>query len=606
MEKAIKKPYKGKTQRGYVEVYGWNWPTDIYPTKLLVEMACFREKMAKRMKFLDGGVSPAHHFKQIALALWPESGENGRTAFIWNPWADIMLEESVRENFVAVAGSGGFGKSEFYAIWGIVNFLVDPTHTLVFVTSTTIGASKKRIWGKIVKYWNAISGIPMFSYGKLVDSAGMVRYVDKNGVAILGDLVGITLVPAEKSKEKDAMGKIQGMHQERIVFIADEHSEISESVTEAAIYNLKLSAAFFQFIGMANPASYTDAFGSFAKPKDGWDSINVEMDKWETARGVCIHFDHMRNPNVIAGRKVYKWMPDQEDIDAEMKVHGGNTSAFWRMYRGFWVPAGVDDAVFTEVEIINSKAMDKAVWQDNKLIKLSFMDPSFTNGGDRTVACFGTFGENLEGLKVLQFDEWLTFQEDVTDKTLTRSQQVAQWWRNACIKRGVQPRYAGLDATGGGGPLSDMITVVWSKDIYKLNFGGKASELPVSAYDPTPSCERYVNACTEIWFSTKEYMLTGQIKGIDKDCMREMVLRKIDKHGEKNIGLRLKVLPKAEMKSKHGFSPDYAEAALGLCALARERLGFHTRDGVKAMSTQPEAVASWKPLFQKYQNVYNV
>jgi hypothetical protein len=173
------------------------------------------------------------------------------------------------------------------------------------------------------------------------------------------------------------------------------------------------------------------------------------------------------------------------------------------------------------------------------------------------------------------------------------------------MTRGVQPRNAGYDKSGAGGPLGDFISVAWSKDVYGLQFGGRASDKPVSAYDPTPSHERYVNSVSEIWYSAKEYMRTGQVKGIGDELMREMCMRKLDPNGEKNLALRIKVLPKSEMKQRFGISPDIADAGMGLLALARERLNLDSSTATKALNPNNKSDSKgWKQAFSKFKAIY--
>ena len=171
-----------------------------------IELACFREKMAERMPRNLGGVGPSWHFKAIALSLWPEESVSGNPHFIWNSWADRMLRAACKYRYLAIAGSGGFGKSEFFAIWLIVNFLCDPANTICLATSITVSVSKKKLWGKVVTFWTPLEklGFP----GKLVDSLHIIRYVDENGVPIKGDLAGIALVVGERKKEKEAVGRL--------------------------------------------------------------------------------------------------------------------------------------------------------------------------------------------------------------------------------------------------------------------------------------------------------------------------------------------------------------------------------------------------------------
>jgi hypothetical protein len=598
----IKTPFLGDPEPGFLHQYGYNWHKKTH--QIAIELAIFRDKIAKRIPADTGGYNTQHHFKRIAKAFWPERDPKAQAKFIWHPWADRMLDASCNNDYLAIAGSGGFGKSQFFAIWAIINYLCDPQNTIVLATSTTIKASKQRIWGKIVQYWQVCEnlGLP----GRLVDSLNTIRYVDTSGKAVMGDLAGITLIPGEKKKEKEATGKMQGIHQKNVIFVADELSELSEAITEVAFYNLNKGCERFQFIGISNPASYVDAFGKFAKPKDGWETISVDDDEWDTSRGLCLHFDTLKNPNMMEGKKIYSWMDGPEDLE-RVPQEERNTASYWRMYRGFWCPAGVTDQIYSEVEIVNSKAMDSAIWLDDETVRVAFLDPSFTNGGDRTILYLGTVGKLAEprGFKGLQFDEFIQFHEDVTDESKTRSQQVVEWFRNECVARGVQPKNAGYDKSGAGGPLGDFISVAWSKDVYGLKFGGKASDRPVSAYDPTPSCDRYVNAVSEIWYSAKEYMRAGQIKGICNELMVEMCQRKLDPNGEKNLQLRIKVLPKTEMKMRFGMSPDIADSAMGLLALCRERLSLDSSSATKALNPQnKESTRGWRDAFKKFRAVY--
>lgn len=493
--------------------------------------------------------------------------------------------------------------SELYAIWAIICYLADPMHTTVLVTSNTMGAAKLRIWGKIVKYWEACERLDL--PGKLVNSLSVIRYVSPEGKE--SDISGIMLVSIDKSKAKEATEKIQGIHNENVIFVGDELATMSESATQAAFYNLPKGCRRFQFIGLANPDSHSDTFGKFAKPKAGWHSITVESEEWETDWGLCIHLDGFKSPNFILGYKKYEFLPSLEELDV-VPVDARNTAKFWQQWRGFWAPDGITDRVYSEVEVINSGAMDKAVWLNNDKIKIAAIDPSFVNGGDSTFACIATVGYAVDpmGLKILQFDEWIEFIEDITNTTKTRNVQAVEWFRKICTDRGIKPYHAGYDSTGGGSVWGDLLMQAWSREVFGLGFGKKASELPVSAYDPTPSHERYANMVTEIWYSGKEYMRANQIKGIDDRMMSEMCQRRLDPRGEKNLSLRIKVMPKSQMKAENGgVSPDYVEAAFIALALARERCGLDSGSAIKKQNPQNrEAAKNWKSIFSKFSSAY--
>lgn len=521
------------------------------------ELYSFRNPVAVE----KGGELPEHHFKRIVSALWPDDGPK---PFVWHPWAERMLSAACTNKYLAVAGCASSGKTDFYAIWAIVNFICAPYDTMVLVTSTTLKDSRKRIWGSIRDYWQAAPPLP----GKLVDSMGLIRFEDGTGGT--SDKCGITLIAAEKKKEKEAVGKLIGFKNKRVIVIADEMPELSESILEASASNLSLNPEF-QFVGIGNPASRFDAFGILAKPKNGWQSISPLDDEWETERGLCIRFDGEQSPNVVTGKMLYPWIVTQSKLDEAKSRFGENSLAYYRMFRGYWAPTGDEDNIYSETEIISAGADTEAIWLEPPT-KVAGLDPAFTNGGDRTPIQFGEFGISRDGIPTLMFTHRKLLQDNVHDKKRTRTEQIVQQFKDVCDAEGVEPWCAAYDKSGAGGPFGDVVSMVWSPEVLGVQFGGKASELPVSISDQTISSERYTNRVTELWFSAKELIRTGQLKGIDRELAKEMTARKYTT--KKGVSLRMEVEPKTEMKARTGASPDLADAAMILIELCRQRFGF--------------------------------
>jgi hypothetical protein len=508
-----------------------------------------------------GGLPKAEHFKRIVSALWPEDGPK---PFVWHPWAERMLDASCENKYLAVAGCASSGKTDFYAVWAIVNFITAPYETMVLVTSTTLKDSRKRIWGSIRDYWQAAPPLP----GKLVDSMGLIRFDDGTGGT--SDKCGITLIAAEKKKEKEAVGKLIGFKNNRVIVIADEMPELSESILEASASNLSLNPEF-QFIGIGNPASRFDAFGILSKPKNGWQSISPLEEEWETERGLCIRFDGEKSPNVLTGKLLYPWIVTQAKLDEAKVRFGDNSLAYYRMFRGYWAPTGEDDNIYSETEIIASGADQDAIWIEPPT-KVAALDPAFTNGGDRTPVQFGLFGVSREGIPTLMYTHRELLRDDVTNRKKTRTEQIVQQFKELCDEEGVEPFCAAYDKSGAGGPFGDVVSMMWSPEVLGVQFGGKASDLPVSITDATLSSDRYVNRVTELWFGAKELIRTNQLKGIDRELAKEMCSRKYAT--QKGVGLRMVVETKTDMKARTGESPDLADAAMILIELCRQRFGF--------------------------------
>src|SRR4030095_15859559 len=142
----------------------------------------------------------------------------------------------------------------------------------------------------------------------------------------------------------------------------------------AAVSNLSLNP-FFQFIALGNFKSEFDAFGTFIRPADGYDSISVEDEEWDTELGVCLHLDGMKSPNIIGGKD--KWpIYNSENLAAHKRDLGPESSMFWRMCRSFGAPIGTADTIYTEADMRNGRAANpECLWMKDP-VRVSSLDPA--------------------------------------------------------------------------------------------------------------------------------------------------------------------------------------------------------------------------------------
>ena len=122
-----------------------------------------------------------------------------------------------------------------------------------------------------------------------------------------------------------------------------------------------------------------------------------------------------------------------------------------------------------------------------------------------------------------------------------------------------------IDSTGEGGGLADIMMREWSPLINRVEFGGKASNLPVSLEDGRESHEVYANRVTELWFSMREWVQHGQVGGLDRETIIEFCQRLFNDEKRKIVVER-----KADMKGRIGCSPDLADAAVLIIDMARK------------------------------------
>lgn len=440
-------------------------------------------------------IGKPNHFWTVVDLLWPEGSPKH---FVRHPWAEKMTEEACKNDYLGINGAASVGKTDWGAIWALINWWCAPSDTLVLVTSTSLKESRKRIWGSIKEYYLAVKGeMP----GKLVDSMGQIK-PDPCAEFPTSDKCGVALIAGEKARESQEIGKLIGIKNQRVIMIADEMPELSETLIKAAHSNLS-GCPHFQMIGMGNFKSIYDPFGVFTTPVAGWNSITLEDEEWQTERGKCLRFDGLKSPNILLGEDVWP-IYGSKNLREHNKLKP-NSLEFWRMCRAFPCPEGAEQAIYSESDLLAGRVHEKTTWQGTK-IHLSSLDPAFTTGGDRCAQCFGWLGMSKEGIYTLELEKIVLLVEDARLKDKPRAFQIAQQFKDNCIREGVAPFNAALDASGAGIPFGEICVELWSNQILRVQFGGAASEHIVSETDTRKSKEVYVNRVSEIWYGGLGYV----------------------------------------------------------------------------------------------------
>jgi hypothetical protein len=508
-------------------------------------------------------------FWRCSEILWDQP--NGDNLVEYQPWSEKIIQKACANKYLAIGGAASSGKSHIMAAFGILQWMCAPEETLVLMTSTTLREARKRIWGSVIKLLSVIDGVPL----KIRDSIGSANFVDEGGRVF--DTLGLSLIAAERSKTREAIGKMIGIHTPRVILIGDELSELSLSIMEAGLSNLAANP-YFQFIGLSNPASRFDAFGVWSEPCGGWDSIVVERDlEWKTKYGgEFIRLDAMDSPNVLFGEDLYSYLPTLSKInEARDNLGGENSRGFMRMFRAVFFDGDEESGIYSESEIASSGSLTKAIFK-GPVIHLAAVDPSFSSNGDRTIMVTGSLGYDTNGQYSLSVDEVIPIYEDETNKAVPRTYQIARKIKDLCVARGISPEDLVIDSTAAGAPFCDVVAGEWSNQLLRVSFGGGASHRRVSASNRTPAKDLYVNRVSELWFVGKEFLRCRQFFGIPNEVAVDMTARTYEM--VKGSNLRMKVEPKQEFKSRIGRSPDIADAMFLLIELARQRHSFVSID----------------------------
>jgi hypothetical protein len=515
------------------------------------------------------------YFWRICDELWNHE-DLPEPMMVRHPWAEQMIRAALKDKYLAIGGSASSGKSHTMAAWGIVQWLSQPRDTLVLMTSTTLREARKRIWGSVMSLLSVIDGAPI----KIRDSIGNAAYIDEKGTLI--ERAGLSLIAAEKSKTREAIGKFIGIKQKRVILIGDELSELSEAILNAGLSNLSKNPSF-QMIGMSNPSSRFDAFGVWAEPKKGWESIDTQTaDEWPTKwGGKYIRLDGERSPNILLGEVKYPWLPTAEKLEEDRLLLGPESRGYMRMVRAIFFDSDETTGIYSEAEMVKSGALTDVDWAD-KPTTVAGIDPAFTNGGDRTIMYTAEVGYARNGQYVCKLGEAIHLNDDATNKAIPRTYQIVHQIIDHCKRRDILPTNVALDSTGAGAPFCDVLAGEWESSFMRVTFGGKASDKRVSMNSQLTGTELYVNRVSELWFVGKELMRTRQIYGISSDLAKEMCARNYDMI--KTGSLKMKIESKPEFKSRFGRSPDLADAAFLALDCARQRLGLVAIDPPKDSS----------------------
>jgi hypothetical protein len=149
--------------------------------------------------------------------------------------------------------------------------------------------------------------------------------------------------------------------------------------------------------------------------------------------------------------------------------------------------------------------------------------------------------------------------------------QIVNFVQSRCAAQNIAPANFFFDS----GMRTSLVTAfgrLWSNMVNPIDCGGKPSERQVSS-DMQMSCRDYYSKfITELWYSVRLVVESGQFRGITDEVVYEFGSREWTMVGANKI----EVEPKDRMKEKIGRSPDLADAiAIGVEG-ARQR-GFVIR-----------------------------
>lgn len=541
---------------------------------------------------------------------------------LWKPTQFSAEPESVRSIFdalfaemqVLVQGAASMGKSFSIGVWMYLDWRRDPENTNVLVVGPSENHLQQNLFSHLVSLHNnsAIPGpgtctnlcIALNPHDQYAGIKGVVIPLGKKSA---GRLQGVKVKPRKVAHPK--LGRMT-----RLRVILEEAENIHVGVWEDLI-NLSANAANatqFKVVAAYNPKDRTSQVGIRAEPESGWGSVDIESSfSWRTKRGWrLIRLDGHKSENVVTGQELYPGMQTRRGLEmVTLQAGGARTAGWFTMARGWYPEDAIDMVVVPPGLLKDEYCRGEFIWAEEPE-GCGFLDVAL-EGGDNAILCVGRYGKAYgvrkhpdlqhpdgevvhyktpEGRRLyrncLQIDQLVKFPKGRTEELVENA-------KKACQSLGIKPEMLGVDRTGNGAGVHDLLVSKMGSAVKGINASESSTEMRILAEDQKLPCDEYTLLCTELWFAAKKWLDVGVVKFGPNVPMSPLVdelgsRRYIQPHGQP----RVKVESKKEYKSRGNKSPDHADAFTGLIHTIRLHTAVQQSYGGKegAEDTRPMKV----------------
>jgi hypothetical protein len=530
-----------------------------------------------------------YHYKAMQQLLWPEDEDHHR-------WSDWILKEILDNRITVLAGARDTGKTHVgLARYGLTDYFVFPNNTLTLISSTDSRGLQLRVFGDIKDLLARAKERYPWLPGHAVESLLGIFTDELGPKATIRDMrKGIICVPCVGGDGENLEGleKFIGIKQARRRLLGDEVQFMDASYLNTLS---NLDKGDFKGVFCGNFLGRGDPLDQLAEPKTGWASMGEprKTTAWDNLKGgrtlnlVGIDSPNFDYPQDQPSR--YPYLIDRHDVDRVKMRYGEDSLQFWSQIRGVRKSDLMAHRVLTVDLCRKFGAFGGCLWDSTDLVHIYSMDAAF--GGDRPVHGHITFGREVGGRWVIKCHKPETVKLKISDQA-TVEEQLALAMKSYCELYSIPPQNCYYDA-GMRATLAVTIGRVFSTQANAINFGGAATDRPVSAddyiYDEKDKrrrlkkcSEAYSKFVTELNYSVRMVVEAGQMREIPESVVREFEMREWTKVS----GDRIELETKAETKKRMGNSPDEADW-LAIGVEGARRRGFQI-EGIKEPSAQTD------------------
>lgn len=515
------------------------------------------------------------------------------TQFSPDPRCVGMIFDTMREESqILIQGAASMGKSFNLGVWHYLDWRRDPQFTNIQIVGPSEKHLENNLFSHLIALHNsaAIPGpgivtqlcISLDPHDKYAGIKGVVIPLGKKSA---GRLQGVKVKP--RPKPHPTLGKMT-----RLRVILEEAENIPPGVWEDVINisaNVGETAEQFKVSAAYNPKDIASQVGVRAEPVDGWQSIDLETsEKWKSKRGwVVLRLDAYKTENVQENTEKYPGLQTKRGLERVIQQAGGvGTPGYYTMARGWYPVSGVDTVIIQPALLSDARGEFQFAEDPTPVggfdVALEGEDTAFLAVG-RVGRAYGfrrapqpggpTDGELVyftddKGRRhhrvVLQVDQLISLPKADTVR-------MTQNLREICRNAGIKPDCLGVDRTGNGAGVHDLMRATYGQNVHGFNPSTSATDNRILAEDTELPSESYSRLATEFWFALRKWLEVGAIKFSPTISTEPLWGELTGRRFQQAEAGKAKVESKADFKSRGNKSPDRADAVTNLLHVVRLR-----------------------------------
>jgi hypothetical protein len=490
---------------------------------------------------------------------------------------DAMFESST----LMVPGASSMGKSYNLGVWHYLDWRRDPLYTSVQMIGPSENHLQKNLFTHLVRLHREASikfaQAEVMQLGITTDpherSSGIFGVVIPLGKKAPGRLQGMKVpTRSEPHPKLGPLGRLRVMLEEAEnipVGIWEDVTNILSNVGDDGVERFKISAPF-------NPKDPNGPCAQRCEPVDGWQSLDIESSfRWISKRGWNVYrIDSYRSENVVLGYEKYPGMQTKKGLEKVIANAGGvGTPGYYTMARGWFPPSGVDLAVIPQH--LMHEIVGEYVFTDKPEV-CAGLDVAL-EGEDTAILCLGRCGhssgwrkpstptnpkgefiafKNAQGTPVRKFvvqvDSIFSLPKGDTLRLVASTTDTSR-------KAGVNGAYLGVDRTGNGAGVHDILVTQFHAQTKGINGSQSPTEKRIMQEDQKLPCDEYAWLISELWFALRKYIEYGYLK-IHPNVPQDPLFHELTGRRTESGGAKTKVESKKAYKSRGNRSPDRADA----------------------------------------------